>query len=64
MKRWTTIAHNLRRPNSTATYSAMLLLHLSASVMNYSRAAYLNLMAECDFSIAAAPALETPQASS
>jgi hypothetical protein len=61
-QRWTPIAHILWRPNSTVSYSTMLLLHLSASAVNYSRATYLNLIPEGDFNIAAAPAPETPQA--
>jgi hypothetical protein len=42
----------------------MLLLHLSASAVNCSRATYLNLLSNGDFSIAVAPAPETPQAPS
>jgi hypothetical protein len=61
---WTHIARSLRRPNSIASYSAMLLLHLSTSTVNCSHAAYLSLMPEGDVSIAAAPASETPQAPS
>jgi hypothetical protein len=64
MQCWTPIAHNLQRPSSTTSYSAMLLMHLSASAMNCSHAAYLNFMPDGDFSIAAAPAPETPQAPS
>jgi hypothetical protein len=57
-------AHNLWRPNSTALYSAMLLLHLSAFALNCSCDAYLNLIPKGDFNIAAAPAPEAPQAPS
>jgi hypothetical protein len=59
---WTPIARNLWRPNNTASYSALLLLHLSASAMNCSCAVYLNLIPEGDFNIATTPTLETPQA--
>jgi hypothetical protein len=51
-------------PSSTALYSAMLLLHLSTSAVNYSHAAYLNLIPKGNFNIAAALALEAPQAPS
>jgi hypothetical protein len=64
MQRCTPNACNLWRPNSIASYSAMLLLHLSASALNYSHAAYHNLIPEGDFNIAAAPAPEAPQAPS
>jgi hypothetical protein len=30
---WTPMAHNLRSPNSTTSYSAILLVHLSVSVI-------------------------------
>jgi hypothetical protein len=59
---WTPIAHNLRRPSNTAWYSAMLLLHLSASMVNCSRVVYLNLIPEGDFNMSAVPAPETPHA--
>jgi hypothetical protein len=62
MQRWTPIAPNLWRPSNIASYSAMLLLHLSVSTVNYNRPAYLNFMPEGDFSIAATPAPKTPQA--
>jgi hypothetical protein len=58
MQFWTPIARNLRSPNSIASYSAMLLLHLSASAVNCKRATYLNLMLEGDVRIAAALASE------
>jgi hypothetical protein len=61
---WTPIAHSLRRPSNIVSYSAMLLLHLSVSAMNYNRTAYLNLMPEGDISIAASPASEISQAPS
>jgi hypothetical protein len=64
VQRSTHMARSFRRPNSTTSYSAMLLLHLSASTVNYSRATYLNLMPEGDFSITVAPAPKTPQAPS
>jgi hypothetical protein len=63
-QRWTPIAHNLRSPNSTASYLSILLLHLSASMVNCSRATYLNLIPEGDFNIVVAPAPETSQAPS
>jgi hypothetical protein len=56
----TPVAHNLRRPSSTASYSTILLPHLSVCTMNYSHAVYLNLMLEGDINIAAAPAPEIP----
>jgi hypothetical protein len=54
---WTPIARNLRNPNNIASYSAMLLLHLSIYAVNYKHAVYLSLMPEGDIRIAAAPAL-------
>jgi hypothetical protein len=60
MQFWTPIALNLRRPSSTASYSAILFLHLSVSTVNYKCAAYLSLMPEGDIKIVAAPAPETP----
>jgi hypothetical protein len=63
-QRWTPIARNLRRPSSTTSYSVMLLLQLSASAVNCSHAAYLNLIPEGDFNIDAAPTPETPKAPS
>jgi hypothetical protein len=43
MQFWTPIARNLRRPNITASYSAILLLHLSFFAVNCKRVAYLSL---------------------
>jgi hypothetical protein len=64
IQRWTPIACNLRRPSNTASYSALLLLHLSASPLKYSLAAYFSLIPEREFNIAAALAPKTPQAPS
>jgi hypothetical protein len=52
------------KASSIASYSAMLLLHLSDSAMNCRHAAYHNSIPEGDFNIATAPAPETPQAPS
>jgi hypothetical protein len=54
----------LRRPSSTASYSAILLLHLSVSAMDCSHATYLSLMPEGDINIAAASAPVVHQAMS
>jgi hypothetical protein len=59
--RWTPIAR-LWRPSNTALYSTMLLLHVFASALNYTLAAYFNLIPKGKFNIAVAPAPETPQA--
>jgi hypothetical protein len=42
----------------------MLLLHFSVFALNWNRAAYRNLIPEGDFSIAATPTPEAPQAPS
>jgi hypothetical protein len=47
----TLIARNLRSPNSTTSYSTMLLLHLSVSAVNCKHVAYLSLMLEGDIRI-------------
>jgi hypothetical protein len=49
-------ARNLRSPRMTASYSAMLLVHLSDSKAKLRRAAYLYLTLTGDVIIAAAPA--------
>jgi hypothetical protein len=49
-------AHNLRSPRMTASYSAMLLVHLSNSKAKLRRIAYLYLTLVSDVIIAAAPA--------
>jgi hypothetical protein len=49
-------ARNLRSPRMTASYSAILLVHLSDSKANLSRATYLYLTPVGDVMIAAAPA--------
>jgi hypothetical protein len=49
-------ARNLRSPRMTASYSAMLLVHLSDSKAKLRCAAYLYLMPACNVMIAAAPA--------
>jgi hypothetical protein len=49
-------AFSLRRPRITASYSAMLFVHLSDSRAKLRRAAYLCLMPVGDVIIAAAPA--------
>jgi hypothetical protein len=49
-------AHNLRSPRMTASYSAILLVHLSDSKAKLRRAAYLYLMPVGDVMIAAVPA--------
>jgi hypothetical protein len=51
----------MQRPNSTASYLAILLLHLSIFAVNYKRASYHSLMTEGDIRIAVAPAPEAPQ---
>jgi hypothetical protein len=56
------MAHSLRSPNSIASYSAMLLVHLSVSLVNYNRLAYLNFMSEGDIRTAAAPTPILPHA--
>jgi hypothetical protein len=55
------MARSLRSPNITASYSTMLWLHLSVSVVNCMSAAYLSLMLEGDIEIAAALTLVLPQ---
>jgi hypothetical protein len=50
------MAHSLRGLNNTASYSAMLLVHLFISFVNFRRAAYFNLMLEGETRTAAAPA--------
>jgi hypothetical protein len=49
-------ARNLRSPRTTASYSAMLLVHLSDSKAKLRCAAYLYLTLVGDVIIAAAPA--------
>jgi hypothetical protein len=49
-------ARNLRSPKMTASYSAMLLVHLSDSKAKLRRVAYLYLMPVGEVMIAAAPA--------
>jgi hypothetical protein len=49
-------AHNLRSPRMTASYSAILLVHLSDSKAKLRRAAYLYLTPAGDVMIAAVPA--------
>jgi hypothetical protein len=61
---WTPITHSLRSPSNTTSYSAILLVHLSMSLVNWRRAAYLNLMPEGEIRIAAAPTPVQPQAPS
>jgi hypothetical protein len=53
-----------QRPTNTDSYTAILLLHLSALTANCSHAVYLSLIPEGECSIAAALAPEIPQASS
>jgi hypothetical protein len=50
-------AHNLRSPKMTASYSAMLLVHLTDSKAKLRRAAYLYLTPVGEVMIATAPAL-------
>jgi hypothetical protein len=57
---WIPIAHNLRMLSNTASYSTMLLLLLSVSVVNCKHTTYLSLMPEGDIRIAAALVPETP----
>jgi hypothetical protein len=47
-------ARNLRSPKMTASYSAMLFVHLSDSIAKRRRAAYLYLSPACDVMIVAA----------
>jgi hypothetical protein len=61
---WTPIALNLQSPSNMASYSAMLLVHLSASLLNYNLAAWHNLIPEGEISMVAAPAPAVPQAPS
>jgi hypothetical protein len=58
------MAHSLRSPNSIALYSAILLVHLSISLMNCRPAAYLNLMLEGEIRTVAALASVLHQAPS
>jgi hypothetical protein len=60
MQFWTPIALNLRRPNSTASYSTILLMHFSVSAVNWKCAVYLSLVPEGDIRIAGALAPEAP----
>jgi hypothetical protein len=60
VQHYTPIAHNFQKPSSIASYSTMLLLHLSASAVNCSCTAYFNLIPECDFSITTAHGPKTP----
>jgi hypothetical protein len=64
MQFWTPIPLNLRRPNSTASYSAILLLHFPISAVNCKNAVYLSLVPEGNIRIAGALAPEAPQAPS
>jgi hypothetical protein len=57
-------AHNLRSPRMTASYSAMLLVHLSNSKAKLRRAVYLYLTPTSDVMIAVAPAPAWHHASS
>jgi hypothetical protein len=50
------MAHSLLSPNNTASYSAMLLLHLTVSVVNCKCTTYLSLMPKGDIKIVATPA--------
>jgi hypothetical protein len=49
-------AHSLRSPRMTASYSAMLFVHLSDCSAKLRRVAYLYLTSAGDVMIAAAPA--------
>jgi hypothetical protein len=57
------MAHNLRRPSNTASYSVILLIHLYVSFVNCNSVAYLNLILEGDIKIVATHAV-LPQAPS
>jgi hypothetical protein len=54
------MAHNLQSLERIASYSAMLLVHLLVSLVNWSIAAYLSLISDGEINMAAALAL--PQA--
>jgi hypothetical protein len=58
------MAHNFQSPSNTASYSAILVLHMFVSFVNCNCVAYLNMISEGDIKIDAAPALALPQAPS
>jgi hypothetical protein len=64
MQFWTPMTHSLRSPNNTASYLAILFVHLFFSFVNCNRVAYLSLMSEGDTRIVAALAPALPQAPS
>jgi hypothetical protein len=51
------MSHSFWSPNSTASYLAILFMHLFVSLVNCSRAMYLNLIPRGDIKIIEAPAL-------
>jgi hypothetical protein len=52
----TPMAHSLRSPSNTTSYSAILFVHLYVSFVNCRHAAYLSLMPESDTMTVVAPA--------
>jgi hypothetical protein len=55
------MAHNLRSPNKIASYSVILLVHLSTLLLNYNLDAYRNLIPGGEVNIAAALAPAAPK---
>jgi hypothetical protein len=56
------MALNLQSPNSMSSYSMILFVHLSVSLVNCSLAAYLRLILDGEISMAAASAPALPHA--
>jgi hypothetical protein len=64
MHLWTPMARSLWNPKSRASYSVMLFVHLSVSLINYNLVTYPNLIHDGELNMAAAPASTLPQAPS
>jgi hypothetical protein len=64
MHLWTPMALNFWSPSNMVSYFTMLLVHLSASLLNYILAAYHSLIPEGEMSMAADLAPVAPQAPS
>jgi hypothetical protein len=64
MQLWTPMARNLWSPKSKVSYSAILYVHLSVSLVNCSLTAYLSLIPDGEIRIVEALALAFPQAPS
>jgi hypothetical protein len=56
------MALNLQSPSNMASYSTILLMHLSASLLNYNLVVSRNLIPEGEISMAVAPTPAVPQA--